>query len=367
MTDEDYMALALEEAQKGAGWVNPNPMVGAVIVKEGRVIAKGRHERYGGLHAERNALAACAEDPVGGILYVTLEPCCHWGKTPPCTQAILEKGISRVVVGSGDPNPLVAGKGNQILREHGVEVTEGVLKEDCDEINRVFFHYITHKTPYVFLKYAMTMDGKIATRTGASQWVTGEIARQRVQETRHRCAAIMVGVGTVLADDPRLTCRLPDGKNPVRVICDSRLRTPLTANVVATAREVPTILATCEADEGKQEPYRLSGCQVWTLPRKEGHVDLRELLERLGQAGLDSLLLEGGSQLNWSALQAGLVQEVQVYVAPKVFGGKEAPSPVAGLGVENPDGAVRLSPPIITHLGEDILLESKVIPCSQES
>lgn len=367
MTDKDYMALAWKEAQKGMGWVNPNPMVGAVVVKQGRIIGLGHHEKFGGLHAERNALAACTEDPKGATLYVTLEPCCHWGKTPPCTEVILERGLSRVVVGSPDPNPLVAGKGNQILRDHGVEVTEGVLQEECDELNRVFFHYITHQTPYVILKYAMTLDGKIATRTGASQWITGELARQRVHEDRHRCAAIMVGVGTVLADDPRLTCRLPGCKSPIRVIVDSRLDTPLTAHVVTTAKEVPTILATCETDSTRQKPFRTAGCQVWVFPAEDGHMNLKELMKRLGQEGVDSILLEGGGTMNWSALEAGVVQEVHAYIAPKFFGGSQAVTPISGLGVETPDDAVRLSPPVITWLGDDILLESKVLGCSQES
>lgn len=367
MSDETYMKLALEYAQKGCGWVNPNPMVGAVIVKDGRMIGTGYHQRYGELHAERNALASCTESPQDATLYVTLEPCCHYGKTPPCTEAILESGVRRVVVGSVDPNPMVAGKGIRILRQHGIEVTEGVLCEACAALNKVFFHFIRTRTPYVVMKYAMTMDGKIATSSGRSKWITGEAARRRVQEDRHRYSCIMVGVGTILADDPLLTCRLPDGKNPVRIICDSHLRTPLKSRVVQTAEQVPTILATCSSDEVRARPYREAGCEIFMLPSKDEYVDLRELMTILGEKEIDSVLLEGGGTLNWSALQSGVVNKVQAYVAPKLFGGTDAKSPVGGIGVEDPKKAFRLAPPRITQMGDDILLESEVLPCSQVS
>lgn len=367
MTDETYMNFALEYARKGCGWVNPNPMVGAVIVKNDRIIGTGYHQRYGELHAERNALACCSEPPQGATLYVTLEPCCHFGKTPPCTQAILESGIRRVVIGSADPNPLVAGKGVQILRQSGIEVTEGVLQEDCIALNEVFFHFIQTKTPYVVMKYAMTMDGKIATRFGRSKWITGEVARRRVQEDRHRYSGIMVGVGTILTDDPLLTCRLPDCKNPVRIICDSQLRTPLESQVVQTAGKVPTIIATSSSNKAPAQLYREAGCELLWLPSRDGHIDLRELMAALGAKEIDSVLLEGGGTLNWSALQSGIVNKVQAYVAPKLFGGAEAKSPVEGIGVVSPDHAFRLASTLVTQLGDDILIESEVLPCSQVS
>ena len=360
MNDLDYMRMALELAERGRGWTNPNPMVGAVIVKDGRVIGEGYHHRCGGLHAEREAFAACRESPAGATLYVTLEPCCHHGRQPPCTEAIPEAGISRVVVGSGDPNPLVAGKGLNILRAHGVEVETGVLQTECDALNDVFFHYIRTKRPYVVMKYAMTLDGKIATRSGASQWITGEAARQRVHQDRHRCAAIMVGVGTVLADDPLLTCRIEGGRNPVRVICDTHLRTPLDSQLVRTAREVPTILAVGEGASAQATSYRDAGCQVWALPEQDGHVDLSALMERLGAVEIDSVLLEGGGTLNWAALESGIVQRVQAYIAPKLFGGVAAKSPVAGLGVELPAQAARLKSITVTPIGEEFLLEGVV-------
>lgn len=239
-TDQFFMERALMLAGRGVGAVNPNPLVGAVVVKEGAIIGEGWHERFGGPHAERNALAGCGERAEGATLYVTLEPCCHYGKTPPCTQAILSHKIGRVVVGAPDPNPLVAGKGIRQLREAGVSVTEGVLLERCRESNRIFFHYMETKTPYVTMKYAMTMDGRTATHAGYSKWITGEPARIRVHEDRSRHMAIMTGAGTVEADDPMLNCRLPGGRQPVRLICDTHLRTSPAARVVESAGEIPT-------------------------------------------------------------------------------------------------------------------------------
>ncbi len=361
LNDRDYMRLALELAQRGAGWTAPNPMVGAVIVRDGRILGQGWHERCGQAHAERSALASCTEDPRGAELYVTLEPCCHYGRQPPCTDAILAAGIRRVVVGSGDPNPLVAGKGLELLRARGVEVVEHVLEEECVRLNQVFFHYIRTGRPFVVMKYAMTMDGKIAAHTGASQWITGEEARAHVQAQRHRLSAIMVGVGTVLADDPSLTCRLPGGRSPLRVVCDTRLRTPLTARVVATADEVPTLLATCCADEKKRLAYERAGCRVLRVGERDGHVDLDELMARLGQAEIDSVLLEGGGTLNWAALEQGVVRKVQAYIAPKLLGGREAKTPVEGMGVPHPEGAFRLANTTAIRLGEDFLMESEVI------
>lgn len=358
MDDVAYMRQAVALARRGTGWTAPNPLVGAVVVKNGKVIGRGYHARCGGLHAERAALADCTASPRGATMYVTLEPCCHQGRQPPCTDAILAAGIARVVVGSDDPNPLVAGKGLEILRRGGVEVVSGVLREACDALNPVFFHFIRTKRPYVVMKYAMTMDGKIATRTGASRWITGEAARRRVHRDRHRYTAIMAGVGTVLADDPMLNCRIKGGKNPVRIICDTHLRTPLTSQIVRTAGEIPTILATC-AEPSLYGPYLDAHCQVWTLPERDGHVDLDALMDRLGSAGIDSVLLEGGGTLNWTALESGIVQRVQAYVAPKLFGG-DAKSPVEGQGVALPDQAVALKNTRIFRVGEDILLESEV-------
>lgn len=366
MDDLDYMRLAIQLANKGCGWVSPNPMVGAVIVKDGLVIGQGFHQTYGGPHAERNALADCRVSPAGATLYVTLEPCCHHGKTRPCTEAIIESGISRVVAGSSDPNPLVAGKGIELLRSHGIEVVEHAAKKECDRLNESYFHYIQRKTPYVIMKYAMTMDGKIATRTGKSRWITGPDARRRVHEDRRRYSAIMVGVGTVLTDDPMLTCRLDHSRNPLRIICDTDLRTPTGANVVTTAHTVPTLIATAVTDAARHRPYVELGCEIVTLPRTDRHINLNRLMKKLGEKEIDSILLEGGGTLNWSALKSGIVNKVQAYVAPKLFGGS-AGTPVAGYGVDAPEQAVRLGRPVITLVGDDILLESEVIACLQES
>ncbi len=359
MTDQEYMALALQLAEKGAGWTSPNPMVGAVLVKDGEIIGRGYHAKCGGLHAERAALAACTGDPAGAPLYVTLEPCCHHGRQPPCTEAILQAKIARVVVGSGDPNPLVAGKGLDLLRAHGVQVTEGVLDRECRALNHVFFHFIQTGRPYVVLKYAMTLDGKLAAYTGASQWITGEQARRHVHTQRSRYRAILVGVGTVLADDPQLTCRLEGGRDPLRVVCDTNLRTPLTANVVRTARQTPTCLATCVSQESRLAPYREAGCQVLSLPQSNGQVSLPALMKALGSQGVDSVLAEGGSALHWSLVRDGLVNRVQAYLAPKILGGQGAKSPVGGQGFPHPDQALRLAPPTLTPLGEDLLWESE--------
>ncbi len=360
MNHEEYMRLAIKEAVKGMGYTNPNPMVGAVIVKDGRIIGKGYHEKYGQLHAERNAIASCTESPAGAAIYVTLEPCCHYGKTPPCTEAIIENKISTVIIGSSDPNPLVAGKGIEQLKAHDIQVITNVLKEECDAINEVFFHYIRTKTPYVVMKYAMTADGKIAAYTGESKWITGEKAREHVHRSRHRYAGIMVGVGTVIADDPMLDCRIPKGSNPLRIICDTTLRTPLTSRIAVTAGEMPTCIATSCQEKEKLAAYEEKGFEILQLPKKEGHVDLAALMKLLGEKGIDSILLEGGSSLNYSALQAGIVNKVQSYIAPKLFGGETAKTPIGGRGVAFPKDAFFLEKGHITLLEPDILIEWEV-------
>lgn len=365
MTKEDYMSVALEEAKKGMGFTNPNPMVGAVIVKDGKIISKDHHRRYGEFHAERNAILKCTEDMAGAEIYVTLEPCCHYGKTPPCTQAIIDSGIKKVYMGSDDPNPLVAGKGAEILRSHGIEVETGILKEDCDKLNRVFFHYITHKTPYVVMKYAMTADGKIASISGKSKWISNEQSRHDVQKSRLKYTGIMVGINTVLKDDPMLTCRLENGRNPIRIICDSHLKTPLDSNIVKTAKDVPTIIACLENAENTQA-YEQMRIKIIQTPSDKGHVDLIYLMKKLGEEKIDSILLEGGGELNFSALQSGIVNRIQAYISPKILGGKSAPSPVGGMGFDSPDSGIILCSPEITYFGNDILIEWEVTKCSQE-
>lgn len=365
MQQEAFMRRAIELAKGGIGKVNPNPLVGAVLVKDGEIISEGYHEKYGDLHAERNVFKYLDNKELakGAELYVTLEPCCHQGKQPPCTQAIIEHGISRVYVGSNDPNELVAGKGIRQLRDAGIEVVTEFLKEECDALNPVFFHYITKKTPYVVMKYAMTLDGKIATHTGHSTWVSGETSRNRVQHTRNALMGIMVGIGTVLNDDPRLTCRLEGGRNPIRIICDSKLRIPLSSNVVDTANEVPTIVATIEPHAEynrfwhEQKGFlEKNGVEVLVVEEDNGRLDLRDLMKKLGERGIDSILIEGGSTMNYSALQAGIVNRIEAYVAPKFFGGVGFYTPVGGEGVELATDAMACRFVKAEPVGEDILL-----------
>ena len=370
MEHSDYMRLALELAQKGMGFVSPNPMVGAVIVKDGKIIGQGWHRKYGDLHAERNAFADCDSrgvDCTGADMYVTLEPCCHHGKQPPCTEAVIAHGIKRVFIGSADPNPLVAGKGVQILRDHGIEVVEDVLRQECDSINEIFFRYITTKRPFVTMKYAMTMDGKIACYTGDSKWITGEEARKNVHRERLRHTAIMAGIGTVLADDPLLTCRTEGGRDPIRIICDSSLRIPLESNIVRTAGGIRTVIAAASEDEARAQQLKDAGCEVIYCGGADGRIDLPELMRILGEElRIDSILLEGGGELNWSALKSGIVTKVQAYIAPKLFGGR-AKSPVEGRGVPVPGEAFMLEDSKIVRFGNDFMIESKVrYPCSQD-
>lgn len=381
--DQRYMRRALDLARNGLGWTNPNPMVGAVIVKDGCIIGEGWHTKCGNLHAEREAFAHCSEDLTGATIYVTLEPCCHWGKTPPCTKAIIENKIARVVIGAPDPNPLVAGKGAAQLREAGIEVVEGVLLEECRALNKVFFWYIQNKRPYVVAKYAMTLDGKIATRTGASRWITGEEARKHVHIQRHRFAAIMVGVNTIINDNSQLTCRLSSDdllseslhhtslfvpvedvenrpSHPARVVLDSTLRIPLSSYVVQTASEIPTFIATTSTDVERIRDLEAWGCTVLVTKACDGQVDLHDVMDQLGALSFDSVYVEGGPTVHASLAREGLINEVHAYVAPKIFGGTIAPGPVGGAGVARPDDALMTSVKRVERLGNDVFFECEV-------
>lgn len=359
MTKQEYMKLALELAKKGRGHTSPNPLVGCVVVKEDTIITQGYHERYGEFHAERNALTKCTQDLTGAEMYVTLEPCCHHGNTPPCTDIIIERGIRKVYVGSLDPNPRVAGKGIRILQEHGIEVETGVLEPECLALNEIFFHYITTGMPYVAMKYAMTMDGKIAAYTGDSRWVTGEKARRHGHELRKRYSAIMVGIGTVLADDPMLNCRIEKGVDPVRVVCDSRLRIPLDSQLVRTAKEIPTIVAYSTGEEDKIAALLQAGVELIRSSSQE-RVDFVELMAELGRRKIDSVILEGGSTLHGTALMSGLVKKLYCYMAPKLIGGHKARSPVEGEGFPLMKQALAVSDIEILPLGEDICISGYV-------
>ena len=370
------MRRALELALRGAGRTNPNPLVGAVLVRDGRVIGEGWHRRYGDLHAEREALRDCrarGEDPRGATMYVTLEPCSHHGHQPPCADALADAGIARAVIGSRDPNPLVAGRGAERLRTAGVEVAEDVLRSECDAVNQVFFHYITTKKPYVLAKWAMTADGRIACASGDSRWVSGEAARRHGHLLRNRLAAIMVGVGTVAADDPLLTCRVAGGRNPVRVVCDTHLSIPLGSRLVESAGEVPLLVVCASggdrpgrtgnacggADEdafrAKADALRARGVEVVDVsPDASGRVDLCALMRELAVREIDSVLLEGGARLHAAAFAAGVVDEVVAYVAPKVVGGAGALGPVGGEGAVRMADALALGAPRVGFLGDDV-------------
>ncbi len=370
--DEEYMQLAIELAKKGVGKVNPNPLVGAVIVKDQQILGKGYHEQYGGLHAEPNAINNAIENGKylgGSTIYVTLEPCCHQGKTPPCTEAIISSGIKKVVIGTLDPNNLVAGKGVHRLQQAGVEVIIGILKNECKKLNKVFFHYIQTQTPYVIMKYAMTLDGKIATSGGESKWITGERARAIVHGYRNKYSAIMVGVNTVIADDPHLTCRsVSGGRNPIRVICDTNLRTPVDSNVIQTARSTRTIIATCTRINHIR--YIKAGCEVVVVGKSSsGHVDMNDLMKRLGELGIDSLLIEGGSTLNFSAIESRIVHRVKAFISSKIFGGDGAKTAVGGSGFETISMASMLQNIEVYKIDDtDILVKGDVdYTCLQES
>ncbi len=459
--NEDFMARALELATEGMGHTLPNPMVGAVIVRDGRIIGEGFHEAYGSLHAERNALASVIEDPAGADMYVTLEPCDHHGKTPPCTEAIIDSGIKRVFTGSSDPNPKVSGKGIEHLRREGIEVVTDVLKDKCDNLNKVFFHHIQTGLPYICMKYAMTADGKITTKAGESKWISNEGSRQMVHEMRREYPAIMVGVTTVINDDPMLTYRPVAGKiyssagtslsdlkdntdpflspgggtgrktvkedgsetvNPVRIICDSSLRIPEGCKIAGTAQSVPTfaacaiaglpegILVKAGLNEDKSAEYLKrypelvesvcarsnndnndlaeasddhfdidqgpsSGTSEFTadkgLPEKitklkklgigiinvpdNGKVDLKKLACLLGSSGIAGILLEGGGTVNYSALAAGIVNEVCMFIGSKIVGGT-AKSPVMGKGVDVLSDAFPLKLESVSAVGDDVMV-----------
>ena len=374
------MSRAIELAGFGRGFTNPNPLVGAVIARGGKIIAEGYHHKYGDLHAERDALKNARENGVdvkGAEIFVTLEPCCHFGKQPPCTQAIIDSGIKKVVIGSRDPNPLVDGKGVKILEDAGIEVVQDFMREECDSLNPVFFHYIKSKIPYVIVKYAMTADGETATSAGSSKWITGELARKNVHRTRAEVAAVMAGIGTAKADDPMLNVRLSekssdgrDFKQPVRVIVDADAELGEESQLAKTAEKIP-VFDFCRKNLDEDARKRRSslekiGVKFFEAEEKNHHLDLEDILKTLGKNEIDSVLVESGGGLNAGLFFSdgkNLVDEVQVYIAPKIFGndGKKIFSPVRGGGISEISDCVRLSKPEIQVFGDDILLKYKVM------
>ncbi|MGI6109850.1 MAG: bifunctional diaminohydroxyphosphoribosylaminopyrimidine deaminase/5-amino-6-(5-phosphoribosylamino)uracil reductase RibD [Eubacteriaceae bacterium] len=363
--EQKWMKLAVRLACRGQGMVSPNPAVGAVIVKDGKVIGSGWHTCYGKPHAEREALAACTEDPAGADLYVTLEPCCHTGKTPPCTDAILEAGIGRVITGSSDPKPHASGKGIQILRAAGVPVFTGFMETECDALNPGFMQQAKTGLPYLTLKYAMTADGKTAAASGESKWITSEQARDDGHRYRGLNDAVIAGIGTVLQDDPLLTARTPGMKEPLRIICDSKLRIPEDSRLVSTAASSPVLVATGKLDASagkKAERLEAGGVHILELPDRDGRVDLNALFRKLGEKGILSVYCEGGGTLAWGLLEAGLVSEVITYIAPKLFGGAGSRTPVGGSGVAFPDDCFHLGSPEVSTIGPDIKIVWKTEP-----
>lgn len=353
---DDFMRLAIREARRGLGRTSPNPAVGAVLVRDGKVVARGHHARAGAPHAEVVAIRRAGARARGADLYTTLEPCNHWGRTPPCSLAVLEAGVRRVFVGSRDPNPLVNGRGVRRLRRGGVFVETGVLESDCDALNEPWFRFITSGRPHVTLKVAATLDGKIATRGGDSRWVTGDAARAAVHRLRDRSDAVLVGAGTALADDPRLTARLPrgGGRNPLRVVLDSRLSLPHDLRLFRQRSSSRTLVAYAVG----RPPGALSGVEFLRCRARGGRVNLVDLLGHLARRNVTSLLVEGGAEVNRAFLAAGVVDRVCLFLAPKVLGG-DGISWVAGPGAQRMAGALRLEDPRVTRVGGDILVSGR--------
>ncbi len=361
--DKKYMKRAIELAILGTGCTNPNPLVGAVIVKNDKIISEGHHELCGSHHAEINALNNATEDVIGATMYVTLEPCSHHGKTPPCADAIVKSGMAKVVIGMMDPNPLVAGKGIKILKSNGIEVITGVMEKEVRKINEIFIKYITTKMPFCIMKTAMTLDGKIASKTGDSKWITNEKSRAYVHELRNRLSAIMVGVGTVLKDDPMLTTRLNkiNSLDPIRIIVDSNARTPIDAKVFNNNSKADTIIACTEnADKSKIEVFKKMGAKVIITQEINGRVDLIYLMKTLGEMKIDSVLLEGGGELNYSALESGIVDKVLIFIAPKIIGGSSCKTPIGGIGKDFMKEALRLKNISVKKFDDDIMIEGDV-------
>jgi len=357
------MKRALELAKSGWGKTNPNPLVGAVIVKNGEIIAEGYHEELGCAHAEIAAFNSARQDVEGGTLYVNLEPCSHYGRTPPCAKAIIEAGIKEVVIAMVDPNPKVAGRGIQMLKDADIKVTIGVLEEEARQLNEIFIKYITKNRPFVIMKTAMTIDGKIASVSGNSRWISGESSRQYVHIMRSRVSAVMAGINTVLKDNPSLTTRLAHGggKDPVRIVIDSKGFIPEECNVINADSTAGVILATTSAIESRKEKLLVDkGVKVIKAENKEGHVDLDKLMEELYRLEIDSILLEGGGGLNASALNYGIVDKVMFFIAPKIIGGRNAMTPVEGTGMQLMKDSIGLKNINIRRFGEDILVEGYI-------
>jgi len=359
---EKYMQMAIDIANKGKGFVNPNPLVGAVIVKNGKVIGIGYHEKFGEGHAEVNAFKNATEDVEGADMYVTLEPCSHYGKTPPCALKIIDKKIKRVFVSQLDPNPLVNSKGIKLLKDAGIEVETGILENETQSQNEIFLKYIQTKTPFVAIKYAMTLDGKIATKTRDSKWITNEKSRAYVHELRNQYMAIMAGVNTIITDDSKLNTRRDQpSRNPIRIILDPELRIPLSSYVVQSANEQQTWIVTGEhIDQEKCGQLKSHGVKIVQCPTNP-NINLQELMVYLGEQKIDSVLIEGGSYMHAQAIESKIADKAFVFISPKIIGGSNALTPVSGEGVELMSNAYLLNRTTIHTFDDDILIEGYFI------
>lgn len=365
--NEKYMRMAIELAKRGAGAVNPNPMVGAVVVKNGEVIGRGYHKFFGGPHAEVYALEEAGEKAEGATIYVTLEPCSHYGKTPPCAKKIIDMGIKKCFIGSSDPNPKVAGRGVAMLKETGIEVVENVLKEECDEVNQVFFKYIKTKIPYLFVKCGITLDGKIALSNGISKWITNSIAREKIQYYRNKFMGIMVGINTVLTDNPSLTARIENGVNPFRIIVDPNLQIDENCKVVKNNEDEKTVIITsqknlftedAENTEIQIKQKRLAEENKVKFIFIDGEkFSFRKMLEEIGKAGIDSILLEGGETLISLAFEENVIDGGEIFIANKILGDSSAKPFISGFVREKMEEAVQLTNVRNNIYGENVGME----------
>jgi diaminohydroxyphosphoribosylaminopyrimidine deaminase/5-amino-6-(5-phosphoribosylamino)uracil reductase len=363
MDDRHFMNMALDLAAKGQGFTSPNPMVGAVVVKDDQVVGRGYHKMAGGSHAEVNALESAGEFAKGATLYVTLEPCNHTGRTPPCTHKILERGVAHVVAAMKDPNPKVAGNGAEFLKQNGVQVTIGVCEAQAQKLNEAFVKYIRSGRPFVMAKCAATLDGRIATRTGDSRWVTGESARRYVHQLRHGTDAIMVGINTIRSDDPSLTTRLPglQGSDPARVILDTHLTISPDARILQQASAAPTILvAGIPVAENKKRAFEEAGARVLEVGLKNDLIDMNALMEQLGAMELTSLLIEGGGRVLASAFSSAVVDKIFFFYAPKILGGDDGVPICSGAGARLMRECIGIHDIAVHRLGDDVLIEGYV-------
>lgn len=357
MTDIDYMKMALQLAASAKGRTSPNPLVGAVVVKNQRIIGLGAHLRAGKEHAEVHALNMAGRDAEGSTMYVTLEPCNHYGKTPPCTEKMITEGVKKVYIATMDPNPKVMGEGIKALRAAGVEVEVGLLEEEANRLNEVYNKYIISKQPFIILKTAMTLDGKIATKNGDSQWITNEQSRLKVHQIRNEVDAILVGINTVISDDSLLTTRLPQGgRNPIRIIIDSRLSIPETAKVLDVKVAPTIIICTEDRDRAKEKRIESMGVKVFVHQSKNGHVDLKKCMEQLGELGITSILVEGGSEIHGSFLSEGIYDKFIFFIAPKIIGGKLAITTFGGSGFDYMNQAIELTDMSLEQFDRDLCI-----------